>query len=79
MTSLPYVLVVLFAMSDGSVAPMATSQGFASPLACSMRAFMENEGAGERVYVCVTRERAELLFAAGAVDAAAANSLPELR
>ena len=79
MTSLPYVLVVLFAMSDGSVAPMATSQGFASPLACSMRAFMENESARERVYVCVTRERAEMLLVAGAVEAAAADPLPEPR
>jgi len=61
MTTLPYVLVVLFALNDGSLATMATNQGFASPLACSMQAFLENETARERTYVCVTRERAATL------------------
>jgi hypothetical protein len=58
MTSLPYVLIILFALSDGSVEVMTTSQGFASPLTCSMQAFLENETAHDRTYVCVSRERA---------------------
>lgn len=58
MTSLPYVLIVLFALSDGSIEVMTTSQGFASPLTCSMQAFLENETARDRTYVCVSRERA---------------------
>jgi hypothetical protein len=63
MTGLPYVLIVLFAMSDGSVATMRTSQGFASPLACSMRAFQENDGVRDRTYVCVGAEHAARLAA----------------
>lgn len=76
MASLPYVLVVLFAMGDGSVATMRTSQSFASPVSCSMRAFMENETARERVYVCVDRERAEMLLVSGQIEAAAADAPP---
>lgn len=58
MTSLPYVLIILFTLSDGSIDVMRTSQSFASPLTCSMQAFLENETAPDRTYVCVTRERA---------------------
>ena len=62
MTGLPYVLVVLFALGDGSVLTMQTAQDFASPLNCSMRAFIENESPGLRsqgTYVCMTRGNAE--------------------
>ena len=58
MSSLPYVLIILFTLSDGSIEVMTTSQGFASPLTCSMQAFLENESARDRTYVCVSRERA---------------------
>lgn len=58
MSSLPYVLIVLFAMGDGSVTTIQTSQSFDSPLSCSMRAFLENESSRDRTYVCVTREDA---------------------
>ena len=61
MTALPYVIVVLFAMSDGSVVAMNTWQSFASPLSCAMQAFLENETANQRTYVCVMRERAVAL------------------
>jgi hypothetical protein len=61
MTGLPYVLIVLFAMSDGSVSAMRTAESYASPLKCSMRAFLENETARDRTYVCVTRDRATTL------------------
>jgi hypothetical protein len=70
------LLVVLFAMSDGSVATMRSSQSFASPLSCSMRAFRESETARERIYVCTTSERVEMLLVAGKVEAAAAEALP---
>ena len=58
MSSLPYVLIVLFAIGDGSVTTIQTSQSFHSPLSCSMRAFLENESSRDRTYVCVTREDA---------------------
>lgn len=61
MTSLPYVLVVLFALGDGSALTMQTSQAFSSPLNCSMRAFIENESAQSRsygTYVCMARDNA---------------------
>ena len=67
MTSLPYVLIVLFALSDGSVGVMRTSQSFASPLTCSMQAFLENETAKDRTYVCVTLERA-IAFAGPGIE-----------
>jgi len=72
MSGLPYVLIVLFAMADGSVATMRTSQGFASPLACSMRAFQANDGARDRTYVCVAAAHAERLAARRIADAAPA-------
>lgn len=65
MTSLPYVLVVLFSLGDGSIITMRTSQGFTSPLTCSMHAFMENETTRDRTYVCVTRDRAVALAGEG--------------
>ena len=65
MTSLPYVLIVLFALGDGSVMIMQTSQSFASPLTCSMRAFLETDSARKRTYVCVTRDRAAVLAGGG--------------
>lgn len=58
MSSLPYVLIVLFSLGDGTLATMQTSQSFNSPLSCSMRAFLENESSRNRTYVCVTREDA---------------------
>ena len=61
MTSLPYVLIVLFALNDGSFMVMRTSQSFASPLTCSMNAFLETETSKSRTYICVTRERADTL------------------
>ena len=61
MTSLPYVLIVLFALNDGSFMVMRTSQSFASPLTCSMNAFLETETSKSRTYICVTRERADAL------------------
>jgi hypothetical protein len=73
MSSLPYVLIVLFSLTDGSLATMGTSQGFDSPPSCSMRAFMENESARERVYVCTTREHAVQLLHRGRVETAAAE------
>lgn len=60
---MPYVLVVLFALGDGSLLTMQTSQQFASPLSCSMQAFIENEKARARTYVCVTRDHAGTLLA----------------
>lgn len=66
MTALPYVLVVLFALGDGSVLTMQTSQAFASPLNCSMRAFIENEATPTRgygTYVCMTRASAATFLA----------------
>ena len=67
MTGLPYVLVVLFALGDGSVLTMQTSQAFASPLNCSMRAFIENESVRTRsygTYVCMTKDNAATFLAA---------------
>lgn len=61
MSSLPYVLIVLFAMGDGTVATIQTAQSFHSPLSCSMRAFLENESSRDRTYVCVTRQDALVL------------------
>ena len=65
MTTLPYVLIVLFTLTDGSIGVMRTSQGFTSPLSCSLQALMENETTDDRTYVCVTRERALALSGAG--------------
>jgi len=74
MSGLPYVL---FAMGDGSVATMRTSQGFASPLACSMRAFQENDSVRDRTYVCVASQHAERLAVRRvAVNAPAAVGVP---
>lgn len=67
MTGLPYVLVVLFALGDGSVLTMQTSQAFTSPLNCSMRAFIENEAVHARnygTYVCMTKDHAETFLSA---------------
>lgn len=75
MTSLPYVLVVLFALGDGSVMTMRTSQSFASPLTCSMRAFLENDDSRGRTYVCVTRGDAAAL-AGGEMGLAEARDTP---
>ena len=58
MTSMPYVLIVLFLFNDGSAMVMNTSEGFASPMSCSMQAFIDNETVQDRTYICVTRERA---------------------
>jgi len=66
-TSMPYVLIVLFSLSDGSIGMMKTWQSFASPLTCSMQAFLENETVQDRTYVCVTRERA-LALAGATID-----------
>ena len=63
-TSMPYVLIVLFSLSDGSIGVMKTWQSFASPLTCSMQAFLENETVEDRTYVCVTRDRALALAGA---------------
>jgi hypothetical protein len=65
MTPLPYVLVVLFALGDGSIMTMQTMQSFTSPLNCSMRAFIETETAGARsqaTYVCMAREKAAVFL-----------------
>jgi hypothetical protein len=62
MTQLPYVLIVLFSLNNGAVGIMDTSQTFASPMSCSMRAFIENETVDDRTYVCVTRDRAASLM-----------------
>lgn len=64
MTSMPYVLIVLFMFNDGSALVMNTSEGFASPMSCSMQAFIENESVHDRTYICVTRERAVALAGA---------------
>ena len=62
---MPYVLIVLFALSDGSVVVMKTWESFASPITCSMQAFLENETVNDdRTYVCVTRQRAVALAGA---------------
>ena len=63
-SSMPYVLIVLFSLSDGSIGVMKTWQSFASPLTCSMQAFLENETAEDRTYVCVSRQRALALAGA---------------
>ena len=63
-TSMPYVLIVLFSLSDGSIGVMKTWQSFASPLTRSMQAFLENETAEDRTYVCVARARALTLAGA---------------
>ena len=63
MTGLPYVLVVLFALGDGSVITMNTKQQYASPLSCSMQAFLENEKSRDRTFICVTRDHAVRLVA----------------
>ena len=73
MTSLPYVLIVLFALNDGDYMIMRTSQGFVSPLTCSMHAFLENETSKSRTYVCVTRDRADQLGGNNAGQAAVLN------
>ena len=73
MTTLPYVLIVLFAMGDGSVATMRTAQAFASPLSCSMRAFQENATARDRSYVCVSRASADMLTAHPQAELASAT------
>jgi len=75
MNALPYLLIVLFNLNDGSLISMSTSQGFASPLSCSMRAFLENETARDRTYVCVTQEHAAKL-ANRSVGPSAANVAP---
>jgi len=62
MTQLPYVLVVLFSLNNGSVGVMDTAQTFNSALSCSMKAFIENESVKDRTYVCVTRDRAASLM-----------------
>ena len=78
MSSLPYVLIVLFAMGDGSVTTIQTSQSFDSPLSCSMRAFLENESSRDRTYVCVTREDA-LALSGDAMGLAVAQKLAPTR
>ncbi len=75
MTSLPYVLMVLFTLNDGRLVSMETNQAFASPLSCSMQAFLANEAARDRTYVCVTQERAAILTG-GPFGLAAANLTP---
>jgi predicted metal-dependent hydrolase len=68
MTGLPYVLVVLFALGDGSVLTMQTSQSFASPLNCSTRAFIENESVQSRshgTYVCMASANAAAFLDGG--------------
>lgn len=62
MTHLPFVLVVLIGIPGGSQVVMETTQQFGSPLSCSMRAFIENEHVKDRTYVCVTRDRAEMML-----------------
>jgi len=61
---LPYVLLVLFAMPDGGHTVTETAFQYESPLSCSMRAFIENDQAKDRTYVCVTRANAETLLQA---------------
>ncbi len=63
MTELPFVLLVLFAIPGGGPIVMETTQQFTSPLSCSMRAFIENEQADDRTYVCVDRSHAQSLLA----------------
>jgi hypothetical protein len=63
MTQLPFVLLVLFAIPGDGHVVMETAQQFTSPLSCSMRALIENEGVDDRTYVCVSRNHAELLLA----------------
>ena len=63
MTQLPFVLLVLFAIPGGNHVAMETAQQFSSPLSCSMRAFIENEQVKDRTYVCVSRDRAEMMLA----------------
>ncbi len=78
MTGLPYVLVVLFALGDGSVLPMSTTQQFRSPLSCSMKAFLENENARGRTYICVTLDHAAALVANQSRDAVLVVRKPPL-
>ena len=79
MTGLPYVLVVLFALGDGSVLTMQTSQSFTSPLNCSMRAFIENETGRQRshgTYVCMTSANAAVFLESRKRVQAVASSEP---
>ncbi|MEM7227027.1 MAG: hypothetical protein AAF495_28930 [Pseudomonadota bacterium] len=76
MSSMPYVLVVLFTIGDGSVVAMKTWQSFASPLTCSMQAFMETESAKQRTYICVTREQASALLGKG-VEVSQPSPIPQ--
>jgi hypothetical protein len=69
MSQLPYVLLVLFAMPDGSHTVMETAQQYESPLSCSMRAFIQNDPIKDRTYVCVTRSNAEILLQASKSEA----------
>ena len=79
MTPLPYVLIVLFALGDGSIMTMQTMQSFRSPLNCSMRAFIETETAGARsqgTYVCMTRDKAATFLNSQNGDPLAAKPEP---
>ena len=58
---MPSTPILFFAMSDDSIGVMNTWQSSSSPMNCSMQAFPENETTNDRVYVCVTRERAAAL------------------
>jgi hypothetical protein len=77
MTQLPFVLLVLIGIPGGNQVAMETTQQFSSPLSCSMRAFIENEQVKDRTYVCVTRDRAEMMLTnQRTIQIGAADELP---
>ena len=62
MTSFPFVLVTLFALTDGTTVTMETSERFRSPLKCGIQALILSENAKGRTYVCMTRQAAQSFF-----------------
>ena len=56
---------------------MDTWQSFQSPLTCSMQAFIESEGAKERTYVCVSRDRAVALLGGNISGLTQAQQVPQ--
>lgn len=77
MTKLAYVLVVLFPLSDGQITAMETYQQYASPLTCSMKAFIENEQVEDRTYVCMTRQDAVAILKTNRPQTAESTEAPE--
>lgn len=60
MSQLPYVLLVLFSMPDGSHTVVETAQQYKTPASCNIQALIENEQVTDRTYVCVTRGGTEI-------------------